>query len=248
VAVSGAERALAVHDALRSYLPEIVALSANAPYHRGGDSGLATVRPKVNTCWPRFGIPPAFSSWSELVALDRWARESGAYADESYQWWDLRLRSELGTLEVRAADVPTSVEETATITAFVQSLVYDLACRYDAGEGLAVHAHERISENLWLATRDGLAGRLIDLDSGRNSWTSDRLLRLAENLLPAATALGCDSELRDIARIVRDGGGAGRQRQLVETAGPAGLIWSLAEETQAGRFGRSGTTADLLSP
>ena len=31
VAVSGADRAVAVHDALRTYLPELVALGANAP-------------------------------------------------------------------------------------------------------------------------------------------------------------------------------------------------------------------------
>jgi len=53
VAVGGADRALAVHDALRGYVPELVALGANAPYHRGEDSGLATVRPKLNGAWPR---------------------------------------------------------------------------------------------------------------------------------------------------------------------------------------------------
>ena len=44
VAVSGADRALAVYNALRSYLPELLALGANAPYYGGEDSGLATVR------------------------------------------------------------------------------------------------------------------------------------------------------------------------------------------------------------
>ena len=35
VAVSGAERAVAVHDALRSYLPDLAGLAANAPFLRG---------------------------------------------------------------------------------------------------------------------------------------------------------------------------------------------------------------------
>ena len=65
VAVGGAERALAVYNALRSYLPEIIALAANAPIFRGEDSGLATVRPKLNQVWPRAGVPPAFASWRD---------------------------------------------------------------------------------------------------------------------------------------------------------------------------------------
>ena len=55
VAVSGADRALAVYNALRSYLPELLALGANAPYYGGEDSGLATVRAKLNQSWPRAG-------------------------------------------------------------------------------------------------------------------------------------------------------------------------------------------------
>jgi carboxylate-amine ligase len=53
VAVSGADRALAVYNALRSYLPELLALGANAPYYGGEDTGLATVRAKLNHSWGR---------------------------------------------------------------------------------------------------------------------------------------------------------------------------------------------------
>ncbi len=48
VAVGGAERTLAVHDGLRSYLPELAALAANAPFHAGRDSGLASIRPTIS--------------------------------------------------------------------------------------------------------------------------------------------------------------------------------------------------------
>ncbi len=166
VAVGGAERALAVYNALRSYLPEIIALAANAPIFRGEDSGLATVRPKLNQVWPRAGVPPAFASWRDVAAFTRWAREGGAMPDESHQWWDLRLRPRYGTIEIRAADVQTRLEDSATVAALVQSLVYDLASRYDAGEPLPVDPGERIIENAWLATRDGVNGWLIDLATG----------------------------------------------------------------------------------
>ena len=45
-------------------------------------------------------------------------------------------------------------------------LVAWLAERHDAGEPLPVHDTIRISENRWRALRHGLAGSLLDLDSG----------------------------------------------------------------------------------
>ena len=86
--------------------------------------------------------------------------------------------------------------------------------------------------HLWLDTRDGLAGRLVDLSSGQNRWASDRILGLAEELLPAARTLDCEQELLCVARIVCKGGGADHQRRLVETAGTVGLHWEVARETQ----------------
>ena len=150
--------------------------------------------------------------------------------DESHQWWDLRLHPAYGTLEVRAADVQTRVEDSATIAALVQALVFDLASRYDAGELLPAAPGERIAENAWLATRDGVDGWLIDLETGRKLQTSERLLALAERLLPAAAALGCDKELLGVGRIVRDGGGAESQRRLF-AEGPYSLMRGLALET-----------------
>ena len=112
-----ADRALAVHDALRSYLPELIALGANAPYHQGEDSGLATVRPKLNGAWPRGGVPPAFRSWRDFSEFVVWGRDGGAFADCSHHWWDLRLNTDHGTIEVRAADTQLRVADSAAIVA-----------------------------------------------------------------------------------------------------------------------------------
>ena len=45
VRVAGCARALAVYNALRSYLPELAGLGANAPFYGGRDTGLASIRP-----------------------------------------------------------------------------------------------------------------------------------------------------------------------------------------------------------
>ena len=47
VSLGGADRTLAVYNALRSQLPELAALAANAPFHAGRDTGLASIRPTI---------------------------------------------------------------------------------------------------------------------------------------------------------------------------------------------------------
>ena len=230
VAVGGAERSLAVYNALRGWLPEIVALGANAPFHEGVDSGLATVRPGMNRLLPRSGVPPAFRSWAAYADFYAWTANGGVAPEASYHWWDLRLHPKYGTIEVRAADVQTRIRDTATMIALVQSLAFSLAARYDAGETLPVHSSERIAENMWLAARDGLHGSLI-AQTGERRRTSTHLCALADQLLPAATELGCSEELLGIERMVREGGGATRQRERVRSSGIDGLCDWLADET-----------------
>jgi glutamate---cysteine ligase / carboxylate-amine ligase len=238
VAIGGADRALAVHNAMRSYLPEIVALGANAPFYDNVDTGLATARPMLNRSLSRFGVPPAFSGWAELSGFLQWAGRSSTVPDITHLWWDMRLHPTTATLEIRAADVQTRVMDTAAIVAFVQCLAYDLAGRYDAGEALDVHARERIDEAVFVATRDGLAGLLPDLDHGDVTPARDRVLGLAEQLRPAARELGCSDELAQVDRLVLEGGGAARQREIATSRGIDGLIRQLACETGGPYDGR----------
>jgi glutamate---cysteine ligase / carboxylate-amine ligase len=231
VAVGGADRTLAVYNAMRGYLPELIALAANAPIYRGEESGLATVRPKLNQFLPRAGVPPAFGSWRELAEFVVWSRDGEAFPDSSYHWWDMRLNLRHWTIEVRAADTQTSVEDAGSIIALVQSLVYDLATRFDEGEALASPRDERIAENAWLAARDGLSGHLIDFESGRRMRTADRLGGLVDRLLPTASVLGCERELLRVDGMLARGGGAARQLEVFNADGPDGLIDYLAAET-----------------
>ena len=94
----------AVYNALRPWLPAIAALAANAPYHDGRDTGMASVRPKLSELLPRQGIPPAISSWEAFADALRWGAASGAVPTPGRWWWELRPHPAYGTLEVRVPD------------------------------------------------------------------------------------------------------------------------------------------------
>jgi carboxylate-amine ligase len=231
VGIGGADRSLAVYNALRSFLPEIQAVAANSPFFEGEDTGLCSVRPKLNGSLPRTGIPPAFASWDEFVSLVSWGARGRLFPDASFLWWDLRPHLRYGTLELRAADSQTSVEDVGAITAFVQSLAQWLADRWDRGERLPVDETHRIEENAWRAVRYGVAGQLVDLDTGTREPVRERIARLLVHLEPAARRLDCEVELAGV-RALLAGNGADRQRYVHERDGLQGLVEWLVRETE----------------
>jgi glutamate---cysteine ligase / carboxylate-amine ligase len=223
VAVRGAERALAVYNALRSHLPELAALAANAPFYEGRDSGLASVRSRISGLLPRQGVPPPLASIEEYAEALRW----GGFADPRQWWWELRLHPAFGTVEVRVPDTQATVAATAAVGAVVHALAARLAARHDAGEVLAAAPSWRIDENRWSACRHGPDGELKDLATGERRPTRTRLHALLDELAPDAERLDCAAELA-AARDLLEPGGAARARAVAAERGLHGLVERLA--------------------
>ena len=207
VAVGGADRTLAVYNALRGYLPELAALAANAPFHGGRDTGCASVRPLIAALLPRQGVPPAFASWGAFAGALGWL------ADARTWWWELRPRPAFGTLELRVPDAQTTLSDAAAVSAFAHTLVAWLGARYDDGEALPAPEAWRIAENRWSALRFGVEGEFIDFDTGRRLPVRDVLRGRLVELAPFAERLGCADELARVEGLILENG-ALRQRAV----------------------------------
>jgi carboxylate-amine ligase len=177
IAVRGADRALAVYNALRSHLPELAALAAAAPFYEGHDSGLASVRSRLSGLLPRQGVPPALDSFEAYAEALRWC----GFDDPRQWWWELRLHPLLGTVEVRVPDTQTTVEETAAIAEVIHRLVLRLAERPEP-----VHESWRIDQNRWSACRHGVEGVMTDLVTGERRPTRELLEELGASPLDHA--------------------------------------------------------------
>src|SRR5579884_1171176 len=219
VGLESAQQAIAVANALRTWLPELLALSANSPYWHGRDSGLHSTRSKVFDAMPRSGLPPAFASFEEFELLvDRGVR-TGSFEDYTFIWWDLRPHPRLGTIEVRICDAQTRLENVAVLVALVQSLAATLADRFDREGVLDTQPVTLIAENKWRAVRHGLGAELVDLERDEQRPARDALRELAELAGPAASRLGCAEELALLEPLLERGDGAGEQRAAAEAGG-----------------------------
>jgi glutamate---cysteine ligase / carboxylate-amine ligase len=236
VGLETAPQAIAVANALRTWLPELLALSANSPFWHGRDSGLSSTRSKVFDAMPRSGLPPAFASFEEFERVVERGVRTGSFDDYTFIWWDLRPHPRLGTIEVRICDAQTRLENVAVLVALVQSLAGTLAERFEREGTLDTQPVTLIAENKWRAVRHGLDAELVDLTRDEQRPAREALRELAELARPAAGRLGCTEELDLLESVLARGDGASEQRAAAAAAGGSllGVARQLCEQTLQG--------------
>jgi glutamate---cysteine ligase / carboxylate-amine ligase len=214
------ERAVLVSNHLRQYLPTLIALAANSPYWQERDTGYASWRTMVWTRWPVAGPPPYFSSaahYDELVAT---LLEAGALVDAGTIFWDIRPSARFPTIEIRAADVPMTAEQSALLAMLIRALVAGAAAQVDRGDPGPILPTEMLRLAYWRAARDGLNGHGVDVHTGRLVPAAE----LARRLLGAARPMLADyGELERVTRwlweLIKGGDGASRQRHAAARRG-----------------------------
>jgi carboxylate-amine ligase len=235
VGVDGAQKAISVGNALRTWLPELLALSANSPFWQGRDTGLASTRSKVFDAMPRSGLPPAFSSFEEFELLVERGVRTRSFPDYTFIWWDLRPHPRLGTIEVRVCDAQTRLESLAALVALVQSLAATLAEEYEREGRLPIEPVTLIGENKWRAVRYGLDADLIWFERDEERPAREALAALVELAEPAARRLGCAAELAEVDLVCARGSGADEQRSVYgETESLLAVSQWLAQRTMSG--------------
>ncbi|MGN6516496.1 MAG: carboxylate-amine ligase [Rhizomicrobium sp.] len=222
-----------VMNALRNVLPEVLALSANSPFHEGRDTGLACWRHSVLGQYPRMGVPEAWPSEEAYFAhLDR-LRRVGSLEPDQGMWDDLRLHHRYGTLEVRICDAVHSLERIWLIAALLQCEAMTLAMEAQRGRLREPVPRALIVENRWRARRYGLSASLVDWQRDEAVKTSERYARWVARLLPAAVELGIWPALElAVARALSQGSAADQQRSWHKEAGSfESLVETLANAT-----------------
>jgi len=216
VGMADPEEAIHVSNELRRYVPQLIALAANSPFWRGQATGLMSSRVPIFRAFPRVGLPPLYDGWEDYQRRVALLSDSGVIEDYTYLWYDVRPHPRLGTVEIRAMDSQTRVEDTIALAALVLSLVKLLIEDPPNGEAAVEPPWEALDENRWLAARHGLDAELLDPATGRRSGVRDLVSSLSERLVPHAQELRCERELEGIGEMLRGGNGALRQKMIYD--------------------------------
>ena len=219
VGVENGEKVVAVFNALTTYLPHLLALSASSPFFNSSDTGLASCRVKVFENLPTAGLPYRLLNWAEFQRLMTTLVNAKAIETIREVWWDVRPHPDFGTVEVRICDGLPTLDEVIAMTAMIQALVVWLGDRYDDGEYLPLQRYWIVRENKWRASRWALDAELIVDEDGQLERLSDSVRALLQSLGPVAKRLGCDDELGGVYKILEHGPSYKRQRDLYEETG-----------------------------
>ena len=231
VGIADPEVAIKVHNRMRIYLPVLLALSANSPFWQGRDTGLSSARTPLFQAFPRVGVPRPFHSYDQYAqAVDLLIR-TNAIPEPTFLWWDVRPQPSLGTLEIRIMDSQTRNDDTAALVAMTQCIARRESL--DSNVTTAqIDSQESISENRFLAARDGIEAELIDLEREVRVPVARIVDRLVAALRPHAQDLGCEAELEHCLDLARENGAIRQRRISREVPSLAQMVSILADELE----------------
>lgn len=208
-----------IQNQLRYFLPHILALTTSSPFWEGRNTGLKSYRSIIFENLPRTGIPPILSSYNDFKQIvDTFGRvgslgkgRSDGKADYSKIWWDCRPQEGFGTLEIRACDVCTTIDEAISVTALIQALCAKLLKLRNQNQSFRVYRTVLIAENKWRAVRFGLDGKIVDY--GKREAVPVRFLikEILELVDDVVDGLGSRKEIDYINTILEKGTSSDRQ-------------------------------------
>jgi carboxylate-amine ligase len=230
------------------YLPLFLALSTSSPFWQGRPTGLMGYRLAAYDELPRTGVPELFRSMNQFDAYVSGMVLAGAMEDSSYVWWAIRPSLAHPTLELRAPDCCTRLEDTIAIAALYRVLARYLHRNQWRHGDLDAVDRAFVVENKWRAQRYGVHGTLVTRAGAVT--VSEMLERAIADSAADAEALGCVGEIAHCRTIVAGGTSADLQLALFEAQAAAGdhsgalravMDWIAATTLQ-------GESEDLLGP
>ena len=192
------------------FLPLLLALSTSSPFWQARRTGLKGYRLAAYDELPRTGVPELFRTQQEFDAYVAALVRAGVIKDSSYVWWAIRPSLNNPTLELRAPDSCTLVEDSLAIAALYRTLVRHLHVNRGRNRGLDAVGRAIVIENKWRAQRYGVHGTFVTEDGAIT--VADMLEQVISDTAPDAAALGCTAEINRCRAIV--GGGTSSDAQL----------------------------------
>jgi len=214
IGIDDREEAMQVNNALRIYLPLLLALSTSSPFFEGEDTGLHSYRTKLFEALPLAGMPDYLKDWSHFVQLTEQLQRAGIIESVKDLWWDVRPHPGFGTVEIRVCDIPINFKTILALVALIQALVVKIK-----KENFYSGTHIQILQsNKWQAARYGLEGVFVDPITYKKLNMKKAINNLYKYVESSSTFLGSSKYIKIIKEILIQGTGASKQRELYNSS------------------------------
>lgn len=157
VGFSSSKRALKAYNLLINYSPIFICLLANSPFYKGKDTKILSYRLTLFDRLYRSGIPPYFKSYKKMQKEYEEYFNSNIISSQNDIWWDLRIKPEFGTLEIRISDSVSDFERLK-----VAILLYQSLCLYAQNAEFKPLCTQILKANRWSAIRHGFDGFMYE--------------------------------------------------------------------------------------
>ncbi|KZB79320.1 carboxylate-amine ligase [Amycolatopsis regifaucium] len=231
IGVPDRDTAVAVVNHLAEWLPTLLALSGNSPFDGGRDSGYASWRMVEQSRFPGSGIAPHFAGIEDYeIQVDRLV-DCGVLVDAKQTFWLARPSPSWPTVEVRAADTASTVDEAVLQALLTRALVRTALDALDKGVEAEPLDPQIAAAAVWSAARYGLSGPAIDPIAGKPVPAAGRLASLREHTRSALAETGDLALVNTLLnQLENEGTGAERQRRAAAD-GDIAVLRMLTEET-----------------
>jgi carboxylate-amine ligase len=191
------------------YLPLFLALSTSSPFWQSRRTGLKGYRLAAYDELPRTGVPELFRTSGDYEAYVATLVRAGVMPDASYVWWAIRPSHNHPTLELRAPDCCTLVDDSIAIAALYRTVARHLARNPSRHAGIDTLGRAIVVENKWRAQRYGVSGTFVTKEGAVT--VGEMLEQAITDTAEDADALGCTEEIRRCRAIVGAGTSADAQ-------------------------------------
>jgi len=200
------------------YLPIFIALATSSPFWQSQRTGLRGYRLAAYDELPRTGVPELFRTRMEFEAYVDALVRAGVMPDASFIWWAMRPSTTHPTLELRAPDCCTRLEDTVAIAALYRTLARRVFLNRWLNADLTAVSRAIIVENKWRAQRYGIHGTFVDEARPREVPFAHWLDQVIEEAADDAAALCCLDEVVRCRTIVAEGTSADAQLTVYRQA------------------------------
>jgi carboxylate-amine ligase len=212
------------------YLPLFIALATSSPFWQRRATGLKGYRLAAYDELPRTGLPELFRTNAEYNAyVDAMVRSEGMQ-DASHLWWAIRPSLKYPTLELRAPDCCTRLDDTIAIAALYRVLARFLYTHTEHNAGIDVVDRALAVENKWRAQRYGVQGTFVTRSGG--IAVGEMLGRVLELATADAEALNCTEQVERCRAIILEGTSADAQMRIFTENQHEGAEIALHKVTQ----------------